>query len=528
MSKLHRPLLIAALATIYLFGSYASLKAGLTWDEMSETIISILNFEAVKGLLHGDMTAYQQLQAFGDKYYGVGFHIPAQIILMLIGKPIAAHFGLADLDAYMLAKHWVVFSLFFCSGFLVRYLMRLFTGDEIFSSLAAVGYLLWPYMFGHAMINVKDVPFMFAWLLCTSYSFFMARRYEGGQPIGRLSVCLLAILTGWLISIRIAGVLISLQYMISLLFLWGYLRKNASPRPAFSLSNIPLFLVCLILFVYISYPVFWINPLQVFNAIARMSHSPTGDLGCTRIYGLCVSAPPPTFYIPAWLSVKLPVLVIAGYLILPLAFVKQAARETGGGMQFFKVALFTSLSIPLLLIVRHVSLYNEIRHILFLMPLFYCVGVASLYFVSRKAAVASLMASICIFSADQYLAFPYQYVWFNEVARQFKVEKYFETDYWGASGRGLANQLTIAAKRVGTVNCIYADPDSLIRPFMGKDYAGCLKWLYYLKPTDPRPYLTSSFSKTIFAVNCPELHREKFRLFLGKGDITVGRVQYCQ
>lgn len=528
MSKLHRPLLIVALAAIYLFGSYASLKAGLTWDEMSETIITLVNIGAVKGLLHGDTTAYQFLQTFGDKYYGVGFYFPAQFILQLIDKPIARHFGLADLEAAQLARHWVIFNLFFFSGFFVRHLMRLFTGDKIFSSLAAVGFMLWPYMFGHGMINLKDIPFMFAWLLCTNYSFSMARRYMDGQLTGRMSICLLAIFTGWLISIRIAGVLIFLQYMITLFFLRGHPRKNKSASQVFPLTNIPLFMACLILFVYVSYPVFWFNPLDVANAIYRMSHSPSGNIGCTLTYGLCVSGTPPVFYIPAWLTVKLPVLVIAGYLILPLAFMKQTARGIGEDFRFFKAALLTSLAIPLLLTVRHVSFYNEIRHILFLMPFFYCVGVASLYFLSKKAAIASLVASICIFTADQYLAFPYQYVWFNEVARQFKVEKYFETDYWGAAGRGLANQLTAASKQIGAVDCIYADPDSLILPFMGKNFAGCFKSYYLQTPATPRPYLTASFSKTTYAVNCPEVHRERLRLFLGNGDITVGRVQYCK
>lgn len=528
MHVLQKSLFVVVLAVIYLLGSYASLKVGLTWDEMPENYVAIVNAIAVKGLLHGDMAGYRELLEFGDRYYGIGFHFPAGIIQGLMEKSIAEYFGIDVIEASLLAKHWAVFNLFFCSGFLVRHLMRLFTGDEIFSGLAAVGYLLWPYMFGHAMINVKDVPFMFAWLLCTSYSFSMARRYCDGQAIGRMSIFLFAILTGWLISIRVAGVLIFLQYMILIFFLRGARPKHEPLREAFPVAHIPLFLTCLALFVYVFYPVFWTNPLRVFNAIAYMSHHPTGGVGCTRTFGLCVMGTPPIFYIPAWLSVKLPVLVIAGYLILPLAFMKMDGRESGVDTRFFKAILFTTLSIPLLLAVRHVVLYNEIRHIIFLMPLFYCVGVASLYFVSRKAAILSLMASICIFTADHFLAFPYQYIWFNEVARQFKVEKYFDTDYWGASGRELANQLAVVSKRVGPMDCIYGEPNDLIGMFLDKDLRRCYGRIYDLTPASPRPYLAASFVNTTDVVNCPEVYREKFRLFLGNGDITVGKIQYCK
>ncbi|HQW20323.1 MAG TPA: hypothetical protein PLI90_06595 [Rhodocyclaceae bacterium] len=529
MQKLHRLLLIAALVAIYLFGSYASLKAGLTWDELPEYFTFLANVTAVHGLLHGDITAYKELLNFGDRYYGIGFHVPAHFIQQLIEKPVAGYFDITRDTAYFLSKHWVVFNLFFCSGILVRNLMRQFTSDEIFSSLAVICFLLWPYVFGHAMINVKDIPFMFAWLLCTNYSFSMARRYCDGQTIGRLSILLLAIFTGWLFSIRIAGILVLFQYMIMAFYLRGARRSSESLQVAFPAAHIPLFAICLAFFVYVAYPVFWMNPFEVFNAIAYMSHHPSGELNvCTRTFDICMHGKSPITYIPLWLSVKLPVAIIAGYLILPMALMRMTGRNNGIDSRLFKTALLTSLSIPLLLIVRHVSLYNEIRQLLFLMPLFYCVGMVSLYIVSRKIAIAALLVSISIFIADQYLAFPYQYIWFNEVARQFKVEKYFEIDYWGASGRGLANQLTVAVKRVGPVNCLYADPYLLTLPFLGKEFTGCYRWLYDLPPDSPRPYLTASFSKTTRIVNCPEILREKFRLFLGNGDITVGSIRYCQ
>lgn len=527
MQRLNKSLFMIALVVIYLFGSYASLHAGLTWDELAEFWTTMVNIVAVNGLLHNDMAAYQKLLSYGPRYYGVGFNIPAHLVQNLIAGPVAGYSGVSMGDGYLLSKHWLAFTLFFSSGFMVRYLMRLLTADELVSSLATIGYLLWPYVFGHAMLNVKDIPFMFAWLLCTSYSFSMVSRCWKGQKIGHVPVILLAIFTGWLISLRISGILIFLQYMITAFVFRSELRRSTlsgGVRPA---TNILLFLFCIVIFVYVSYPVFWLHPLDILNAVQYMSQHTIVD-SCTRTFGVCIKNQPPIAYIPMWLSVKLPLLVIAGYLLLPVAYMKMASRGAGMSMQFFKASFLVTLFIPLLLALRHVVLYDEIRHVLFIMPLFFCVGVASLYFVSRKAAIISLVASACIFTADHFLAFPYQYIWFNEIARQFKVEKYFAIDYWGASGRGLAAQLLLVEKRVGPVNCIYAEPDFLIRPFMGNNFAGCFLPLDLRTLTSPRPYLTTSFSRTSTVVDCPEVQREKFRLFLGNGDITVGKVLYCK
>ena len=50
----------------------------------------------------------------------------------------------------------------------------------------------------------------------------------------------------------------------------------------------------------------------------------------------------------------------------------------------FGTLLATSIIIPMLLIFANVNLYDEIRHILFLIPLFLFLGLVSLYFFSKK------------------------------------------------------------------------------------------------------------------------------------------------
>jgi hypothetical protein len=521
---------IAALVLIYGLGSYAALKSGVTWDTEREQSTLRINFNAVNGLVHGDLTAYRGLMDYQDKYYGIGFHAPAYPVQMMLYKPVAAFLDVDGATAFLRVKQWLAFNLFFASGILMLLISGRLVPDESFSRLVSLSYLLWPYLLGQALLNVKDVPFMFGWLLCSYLSMLMMDKYYRGRPIGRFFVLALAIATGWLISIRISGILIFIQYF--LLFLGA--RRLAVSRGFGEANSVKayllIFIVGIALFVYLSYPAFWLNPLQVFMSILYMSHHPMGILGhCTLTLGECMPAVSlPMSYIPVWLSVKLPVVIMLGYLLLPLTL-RNIAKDAPGRC-FFRSCLYSSIMIPALLaIIPNLTLYNELRQVLFLMPLFYLVGAMSIYAFSRKVAIAALLAMIVLFSIDNLMAYPYQYVWFNEIARQFRVENYFETDYWGSSGRGLSRQL-LAFTKEKPLDCVYADPDLTFRNYLRKNEFQCLKYADDASSASPRPFLVARYSNQgskIYPENCAEVGREKLRLFMGAGDIVLSRLVVC-
>ena len=43
--------------------------------------------------------------------------------------------------------------------------------DKNFSLIATCIYLLYPYFFGHAQVNAKDIPFLSFWIVCSYYLF---------------------------------------------------------------------------------------------------------------------------------------------------------------------------------------------------------------------------------------------------------------------------------------------------------------------------------------------------------------------
>ena len=90
---------------------------------------------------------------------------------------------------------------------------------------------------------------------------------------------------------------------------------------------------------------------------------------------------PPT-YIPIWLSVKLPFIILLGIFLLP--FTEKKIFIDNKKNIFFGTILSVSILIPLILIFRNVTLYDELRHIMFLIPLLFILGIVSLYIFSKK------------------------------------------------------------------------------------------------------------------------------------------------
>ena len=69
----------------------------------------------------------------------------------------------------ILSKHISVFLLFVLSGLVFRKILKLITSSYHHANLGTIFYLLYPYLLGHSFFNVKDIPFMSIWVLCTYY-----------------------------------------------------------------------------------------------------------------------------------------------------------------------------------------------------------------------------------------------------------------------------------------------------------------------------------------------------------------------
>jgi len=526
------------LAIYILLGIWAALNVGISWDEEYELNIFTLNVNSIIGLLTGNTTSYSTLLNFQDRYYGIGFHALAHFFTYA-----ASAIGFTPdwhnvISKQLLLKHIPVFMVFVLSGYIVKKILLALTQNQLLASCAMFCFLLWPYLLGHGLMNIKDMPFLFAWLLCTYRALVIFDRNliaENSQYLVK-NIALLAVLTAWLCSIRISGILIFIEYGLiafaGLLFLgfWQSLRK-LSLRSVVGYCII--FLIPYFFILFLLYPIFWHNPIEFINAIFYQSHNPI--VMDTLTAGNIISNRSNLIrYVPIWLGVKLPLLVLLGLALSPLLWWKYIQTEnTTIKINIVKTWCLLGSPIVILcfLILNRVHLYNELRHILFIFPLLFIAGITSLFYISRILCIALLLLTSIIFVIDDVKLHPYQYTYLNELTRQFPISQQFEKDYFALSAGRTA--LWLNEQGLGTSRCIYASPlhvwlykiDQVQFP-CNQDLPGQdlrlekRSFLLYgqIRNPDIPPPLPS----------CKILHSEKRVLFLSNYTLEMSRLYACE
>jgi hypothetical protein len=530
------------LAILIILSSWACLDIGLGWDEGIEHLTLNKNLHAIKGLLGGSTAAYQELMQYGDRYYGIGFHLPALMLGKLIQAIIPAYSSKPD----FIFAHFVVLLCFLGSAYLIRSILVCLIRDKSFSSLAMLTYLLWPYLMGHGLMNVKDMPFLFAWLACTNLALIYFFKDRKISPKANLSsyraLFFLAIATSWLLSIRISGILIFIEYAcfmfcayISELLkhknanLIIYLRKVIKPALIFGIIFIPSLILM--------YPISWHNPVELLHAITYMSHHPWS--GTTLTAGRFIAPGDQIrLYVMAWLLAKTPLLIILGVTVTPWAIYKKwrqsylDPRSDSGILVQWVAILISVLTIIAALILHRVGLYNELRQILFLFPLIYILGITSIYFISKKAGLIGLIVTGALFTWDNLILYPYNYTYLNEIARLRPAIQYFETDYFGFSASRSARWINNHQSE--TLNkCIYAYPTHLVSNELDSNKHPCLidskGNAYNLKRDAPALLYITQRNLINFRIpkECKPLHSEERTLPLSKNPLIMGKLFSC-
>ncbi|HVT45791.1 MAG TPA: hypothetical protein VMT00_15535 [Thermoanaerobaculia bacterium] len=511
------------------FGIALAFGNGIGGDEQQEAMTLDVNVEAVTGLLGGDRQAWNRLESWPDRYYGIGFHVaalPLQMALTPIYErvvPVSRH------GAFLLAKHVAVFALFAASCILFYRLSRLLV-DPAASHLFTFLYATYPYLLGHGSMNVKDAPFMIAWLLCTLISLRMSTDIVTTGVLSYRSTLLLLLATGWLVSIRIAGVLILVQYAVTGATALAATRKQHPSAIRQAVAPLATFLLLLPPLVIASHPVFWTDPMRVFDALSYMSSHPL--ILHTRVFGIPVSAQDlPWSYIPLWLAAKLPLLVIPGILLAPVAL----TRLSGDRVRFTTLVSLTAavVLLPAILVLRGAVLYNDLRQLLFLVPLLLLAGLVSMYHLFPRLTIAGACLTLALFAIDNVRLFPYQYVWLNEAARIVDADRMFTADYWGTSGREMAAFIR-RARAANRWQCVYASPLQVVQPFL--ESQSCLASAEEIRDDSPRPFVAGvtygatgvTFGSPAPPDGCRVALTVTRRLTLAPLPMTIARVYECR
>jgi hypothetical protein len=342
---------------------------------------------------------------------------------------------------------------------------RLLAGPA--AGLAALAFLvIEPVYYGHQFNNPKDMPFAvgYVWGL-----YAIARLIAASQAAAPALPDLarsarywagLAVSLGLAMSVRVGGAILIayLVLFVALLAVDRWRLGGAGAARAF----VPLFWKAALaglggwLLMLPFWPRALTNPIDGPAAALETVTRYTAYDSPTLLGGKLVpSQAVPWSYLPSYFALEQPILISVAFVAVCVAlsaFTLVALRRRRALPWLPWLLVVAVLVPPGYAIVRGSTLYNGIRHFLFIVPPI-CVlagaGVAVLvrrWWGSRRAFAAAVLVAVGVLAADPALALirlhPHQHVYFNPISGGLvsAVENY-ETEYYGSVYRELHEKL---------------------------------------------------------------------------------------
>lgn len=346
--------------------------------------------------------------------------------------------------------------------------------------LTALFMFFTPRFFGESMYNPKDIPFALGMVMGV---YFICRFVAAFPKPSWKDALWVALSIGFAIGIRVGGLLLIpfLFVAIGIEYVFDW-RKNYELFGA-EIKRLAIYTVGICIVGYFSGLIFWPFALEAplqnpFTALSEMSNFSVGIrmlFDDKHIMSQNVTAG----YIPTWIGLTTPVIILLGILLSPWLFVSKQYK-------FHKLLfLFFAALFPWLYIVyKHSPLYDGWRHLLFIYPMLVVISAltftsAIAYFQNKsvKYAIAGLVTIGLILPARWSIAnHPNQVVYFNELAGGIDgAYGYYETDYY-------MNSIKQAFYKLAKEKDLYNTKDSVII------VTNCIEpmWQYVASLKNPR------------------------------------------
>jgi len=369
------------------------------------------------------------------EYYGIGTYLPAGVVYYLTS---VLWLGLEPKysESFSFALHILAFISALAATWYTGNLVYVASHDREVSILAALALLVTPTWLGYSFIDYKDVPIAAGLIATVYYSAAIIK-----NPTSRSSVFFFAALL-FLGSQKIAALALALPACMAVAWV---VVQHRSMRLLVNFAGLATgFLILL----YIITPPSWQEPVEfVVSSVTYMSQH--AWRGCTLTSGECIG---PFFnagvgysaakYLGLWYAVKLPLLLQIG-LVAATIFYLVHVHEVPPVVHLIVASLFWPI---VAMILRNATLYDGIRHTLFVMPLavsFVFVSLPEGLFKKWRLAVVLYAAFLLI---DMARLQPYGHIWFNEWARFSVSERNYAMTHWGYPTREAINLSLVLQK----------------------------------------------------------------------------------
>jgi hypothetical protein len=304
-------------------------------------------------------------------------------------------------------------------GLLTSYLLVSYLTGSKLAVLAPVLLGLNPYYFGHIPANPKDIPFATLYLVGVYLLIKLT-------PTKLVSAIPLGITLGLLVGLRFVGGTLVCLLVLKLTRAATNCQGLVSAAKYFAVTLLTASVV-----LYSLWPYLWVSPGAKLLALIQSSQAFAWWDRTILFNGqLITKATRPWYYLFTYLVYKTPPVVLMGAL-------GACCIRT----QHVRVMMAVVLGNLALYVAFQPTIYNELRHFLYLVPLITVAAACTVIklLTSRRVVLARITFLVVLYTilstASDFAALhPYQYVYFNALAGPLaRVTTNYEVDYWSAS-----------------------------------------------------------------------------------------------
>lgn len=430
-------------ATILFFGCKIYSDYGIPSDEEIERVNGIVSLNYVGKLFEiksiqksESLVAFSHLNlaSYKDRDYPVLFNMPAAMLERLL--------HINDEKAIYLFRHLLIFFISVLGLYSIYSLGKLRFNSWKMGLIPVIFFILSPRFFAESFYNSKDLVFLtfFCIATFTLFKLIMLPSYRWAF--------LHAVATALAINVRIMGMLMVFITLASILLKLYQERGQSFKQYSGITFAYILITACLTVSLW---PWLWDNPIghliEGFRNMSLFSRGPEdvffmGVVHQTRAL--------PWYYIPAYILLTTPLLIIALFV---LGLLNTVLSLLNGGRHFLNssenlqdLIYLALILIPILaVIILNSVLYDGWRQLYFVYPAMLILatkGLASLlnsnvmrnYLAARLFVLTLGAYSVIGTGYWMYIVHPFQNVYFNILAGREWI-KNFEVDYWGLSNR---------------------------------------------------------------------------------------------
>ncbi|MES2618122.1 MAG: phospholipid carrier-dependent glycosyltransferase [Bacteroidota bacterium] len=348
--------------------------------------------------------------------------------------------GVLNLKYEYDVRHFIIQLVSLLSMLLASLIVLKLTGGYKSALITFILIFLTPTYFGHSLMNSRDIPFAFGYVLGL---YMLIRFFQEFKPGNYKITLLLALAIGISMSVRIGGII--LYGVMGVMFVvmcltdntWLNYLKATRNYAKYALHIVILTVVPYSIAVF-SHPFIWSAPIDNFIFCINTAKKFPNKIPLAFKGEIYNSLTIPDDYLTTWLGITIPVAVFVFFSIGLLFLI--VFRKRIRHMNYLLMIAFAGVFPILYAKFNSFALYTGWRHLLFVYPALVVIAGCWFEYITIKSKwlnyLMPLGVVLCFSHPIYWMSknHPYEYLYFNETSDGFAKNYYlYETDGWQLS-----------------------------------------------------------------------------------------------